>query len=325
MSKKKIKLAIVGLGCCGRTYLEILSGFPQLNLISVVDPNIREIQNLPPDIKVYKSVHKLLEDGNIPDIGLICTPPAYHHTVAEPLIKSSVNLLIEKPLSVNLEKACQLMKIASKYNCLVMVSAKFRYYKSILKARDLISSGEIGKIHLLENVFSGKLDVRNHWRSDPLLAGGGIWMDNGPHSLDIIEALAGPIKKIFITSMENKQGTKVEDECQANVEHENGVLSKIRLSWNEKVCAPMVRCIGTKGEITINWEGLVLKHNGMEDIFEGRYNRWEAFSSFVKQFLFMYQSDTIAHYNDHGIQSLAWIQAAYQSYEDKRWKAILKP
>lgn len=322
MLEKKKRLAIIGFGCCGRTYLEVLSSFPQLNLIAVVDPNIREIQNLPPDIKIYESVHKLLEEGNIPDIGFICTPPAYHHVVAESLIKSSVNLLIEKPLSIHLEKASQLMKIASKYNCLVMVSTKFRYYKPILKARDLISSGKIGEIHLLENVFSSKLDVRNHWRSDPLLAGGGVWMDNGPHSLDIIEVLAGPVKKILITSMENKQGTKVEDECQVNVEHENGVLSKIHLSWNEKICAPMVRCLGSKGEIIIDWEESVLKHDGMEDIFEGRYNRQEAFSSLVKQFLFMCQSNTIAHYNDHGVQSLAWIEAAYQNYEDKRWKVI---
>ena len=85
---------------------------------------------------------------------------------------------------------------AQENDCLLMMASKFRYVDDVIKAKGVVDSGILGDIVLFENVFCSKVDMRNRWNSNRKVAGGGVLVDNGCHSVDIARYLLGPIVKV---------------------------------------------------------------------------------------------------------------------------------
>ena len=104
-------------------------------------------------------------------------------------------MLCEKPLTLTAAHAEELVELAESKELLLMQASKFRYVDDIIKAKAILESGILGRVILYENTFAGKAMMKDRWNASRAIAGGGVLIDNGTHSVDIARYLLGPIKK----------------------------------------------------------------------------------------------------------------------------------
>jgi predicted dehydrogenase len=301
-------IALVGLGEAGRIYRELLAEFPELHLEAVIDEG-KEGPSLGAEC-TFRSIRDMLARGRVPQLALICSPPRDHGTHAETLLSLGVDVLVTPPLAVTPLAADRIAALAEQAGRIACTAAPFRAFPALREARRTIESGRIGRLCSIECSLSEKRDGRT---------GSGVWMENGPHAIDVVEALAGPAERIRMLSRMNHQGGPVEDEVSVEVEHGDQLVSRICLTWNEERNAPIARCIGDRGEIAVGRAQSILRtEDGQETLLDGLYSEREGHREVLREFLATCRAPerTI----DHGAQSVAWIHAAYRSLELGGWE-----
>jgi len=317
LALKTKKIATIGFGSISKSYLDILGEVPDVALVSIVEPNINQMREYKNNqVKHYLTVAEMLSHDPKPDVAIVCSPPNTHRNVLEQLLKAHIPTLVEKPISLTAEDSDRISALSIKYNTKISTAAKFRFTDGLLLMKNLVQEDEIGELEEVYCTFTGPLDAYGNWRGNPEISGGGVWMDNGPHALDVVETLAGFIHKIKMTKCVFEQNGAVEDEVEVECFHDNDVKSFILLSWNRQVKAPYAHCVGTKGELKAEWnETLLIKEGNTQKVCEG-YDKRNAFKSILMHFL---GNSTVP---DHGSEALKWIQAGYRSLQTGKWETV---
>jgi predicted dehydrogenase len=314
------RLAIIGLGRISAAYREVLPELPEVCVCGAVEPHPeRAAAARRVGIPVFATTAELLDAGTRPDVAIVCTPPASHLEVAEPLLHAGVDLLVEKPLAPFPADAVRIQETAARLGRCVVTAAKYRMTESLHEARRLLEAGRIGRLEGIENTFSGKLDPNAGWHGDPAISGGGVWMDNGPHSLDVVETLAGPVLRIRMLYEQREQRGAVEDEVVVETEHAGRRVARILLSWNRQITAPIARCVGSDGEILVGWAQTVVRDADGEQVVAGGYDKRQAFRALLEDFL---RRRRKAETEDHGARAVAWLHAAYRSLHSGRQETL---
>ena len=125
-----MKILILGCGSIGQRHIENLHNISNNNLIEVFDKDQSKLKNL--KIKNIKIAKEESVDINTYDCVIICTPPNTHVSLAIRALEANSNVFIEKPLSNNLEKLNDLIKIKNEKNLLVFVGYSFRFNKQFV-------------------------------------------------------------------------------------------------------------------------------------------------------------------------------------------------
>jgi len=313
------KLALFGAGRVSEAYLEALPELPELELCALVEPDpARAARARCLGVPVRASVCELLERRDAPDVAVVCTPPATHAEVVQPLIRGGIDCLIETPLATHPEDARRLATTAERLGRTLCTAARLRAFAGLTRAAALVREGRIGRLSYVETTLTTKLDARASWRGDPLISGGGVWMDRGPDAIDAVETLAGPIERIKMVEEEREQRGAVEDEVVVEAEHAGGVLSRILLSWNRRVAAPIARCVGSQGEILVGWAQTVARAGDGEEVVACGFDPHGAVVAVLRDLL---ARRTRADFlEDPGPQTVEWIHAGYRSRRSTRWE-----
>ncbi len=146
------------------------------------------------------------------------------------------------------------------------MASKFRFVDDVQIARQHGRPyGALGEILLFNNAFTGYVDMAGRWNSDSSRSGGGVIIDNGTHSVDIVRWLFGPISEVLAVEGRRAQPIAVEDTAQLFVRAGDGVLGSIDLSWSLDKFAPhYIEIFGTKGTVTIGFQQSRYKLDGNE-------------------------------------------------------------
>lgn len=198
---KKVKVAIVGLGSRGKdTYAKcqhILGDEMQIVAVADIIPekvaDVANEYNVPKEM-CFESAEKLLEQERLADVLFICTQDRQHYGHAIPALKKGYHLLLEKPISPDLEECKEIAKVANEYNCKVAVCHVLRYTVFYQKIKEIIESGKIGDIvaiQAIENVcywHQAHSFVRGNWRNSDLSSP--MILQKSCHDMDILLWLA---------------------------------------------------------------------------------------------------------------------------------------
>jgi predicted dehydrogenase len=130
-----------------------------------------------------------------------------------------------------------------------------RFYPKLLKAKELIASGVIGRpllAELIHHVSLAPEEVTAHpWLFDPAVAGGGPLYDVGSHRLDVLNFLFGrPLRASGLLSSSGAPGV-VEDSAVVLAEYENGVRGIVDVSWRSSERRDECRILGSSGELRL--------------------------------------------------------------------------
>jgi predicted dehydrogenase len=192
-----VKTAIVGCGVISDAYLStMINKFKILDVIGCCDHNSAKAQEKAQKygIKVL-TTEDILADPSI-EIVVNLTTPTAHYPVIKQLLEAGKHVYTEKVLSVELEQAAELMKIADRENLYLGAAPDTFLGAAIQTARYVVDSGMIGEITSCYCAFTRDGDVLN--RAFPFTAkpGGGIGFDVGIYSITALLSILGPVKEV---------------------------------------------------------------------------------------------------------------------------------
>jgi predicted dehydrogenase len=205
--------------------------------------------------KWYSDADLLINDPEINAI-YIATPPSSHEAYALAAIDAGKSVYVEKPMALNYKAAKNIVYAAGANKVKLVVAHYRRQQPFFKKIQELIAENAIGKILLARLEYhkpaltnSELLDIRNAWRVDPAISGGGLFYDLAPHQLDLMYYFFGPVQRANGIAA-NQAGNYVADDLvTGNILFENGIV--FNGSWCFNAPSPVDKCriVGTRGEI----------------------------------------------------------------------------
>ena len=334
-----VRLAIVGAGRIAGDYVAAVAQTEGVVLAAVVDVDGAAAQKLAAAGGLggggaYTSVEAMLDASDV-DAALVSTPPATHAPICAQLMAAGVAVLCEKPLCVTSDDAEALVDAAERAGVTFGMATKFRFVDDVVKARELIDAGRIGDVLLYENAFTGHVDMSGRWNSDPALAGGGVLMDNGTHSVDLIRHFLGPITRVHALAGPRVQDIAVEDSVQVFCRTAGragapasssavgaGAMCSVDLSWSfNKALPTYVSIYGTTGAIRLGWQSSEIRDDatGAWTAFGTGYRKVEAFSNQLRDFAGAVRGEHATRVSTaDALASVRVIEAAYASMRGVR-------
>lgn len=223
-----VRLGLIGLGNMGTAHAKnILDGkVPGLELVAIADTD-PEKAKVHPDIKFYSSASELIQSGEI-DAVTIATPHYDHTTLGIEALEASLHVLVEKPLSVH-KADCERL-IAAYKDPSKIFAAMFnqRTDPKYVKLKQLIDSGEIGKINRVQWTITDWFRTAHYyasggWRATWAGEGGGVLLNQCPHQLDLWQWLFGmPSKVRAFCDIGKFHDIEVEDNVTAYMQYDDG-------------------------------------------------------------------------------------------------------
>lgn len=207
-----MKIGIVGLGHLGKIHLKLLKESEEFNVAAIYDLHHQSIDDLAKQHQTHacKSYEELL---NLVEAVVIVTPTLTHHELASKAIKHGKHVFIEKPVTLLVEDAHNLIKLAREAGVVAQVGHVERYNPAFIASRDLIKTP-----YLIEAERSALYNVRGTDVS--------VVMDLMIHDIDLILSLVkSKVKRISATG--KAIVSEGADIASAWIEFENGCMAKL--------------------------------------------------------------------------------------------------
>lgn len=322
-----LKLGLVGAGRIARTYADVLGDCDGLEVVGVADTDPESAASVSDRLGSRAfGKHEDLVDQTGPDAVIVCTPPNTHHSITVDLLKTGVHVMCEKPLALSSTDALEMLSLADASGLTLTMASKFRYVEDVLRARSIINSGVLGGVILLENTFASRVDMTNRWNADSKIAGGGVMIDNGTHSVDIVRFLAGPISQVMALEGKRIQDLTVEDTVQVFLRSESGVRATVDLSWSiNKERNWFLEVYGSEGTIQLGWEASRYRERTSREwtVFGRGYDKTQAIRDQVTNFARAIRGEEqLMITGVDALASVEVIEAAYQSLRKDDWVRV---
>lgn len=323
----KLKFALIGTGGIAQTYAQAFQQSECCTLVAVADVNQDSAKAFaePFGAKYFSNYQTLAEKTEI-DAVIVATPPNTHPEIAMFFMRKGVNVLCEKPLCLTVAEAKAMIETAETRNVTFTMATKFRYCEDVVKAKAILASGVLGEIVQFENAFTAKVDMSKRWNSNKEIAGGGVLIDNGTHSVDIVRYFLGAITEVLAVETSGTQNLPVDENVKLLAKTADGVVASVDLTWGiNKELPNFISVYGTNGTLHIGWRESKYKLNSSPDwtIFGTGYDKVQAFRSKIENFrnAILGKEELLINPSD-ALASVETIEAAYRSLNENLWARV---
>lgn len=324
-------LCVIGCGGIAQAYEQAILRDGGFRIVAAVDRDRAraEATATPHRAHAATDLDALLATGVQFDAALVLTPPDSHEALTCALLRRGVHVLCEKPLAPTTNAAERMLAAARTNDRLLMMGSKFRYTPDVARARELLDRSLLGQVTLFENVFCTRVDMTRRWNSVRSIAGGGVLIDNGCHSVDIARFLLGPIARVQAMFGKPIQAIEVEDTARLMFESTSGAMGSIDLSWSlHKEDACYVRLYGSNGTMEIGWRQSRYKLQGEAEwtVFGNGYDKVAAFTAQLADFRQALSTRRPLVISDQdALASVRVLDAAYRSAREQKWHELEAP
>lgn len=150
---KKITVALAGLGSRGKdVYAKAAKLYPdKMEIVAIADINPEKVKMVSeeygiPEERCFSSAEEMLEQEKLADVMFITTQDRQHVGHAIPALKKGYHLLLEKPISPDLDECREIVKVAKECDRKVVVCHVLRYTPIYRKVKEILDSGKIGDV-----------------------------------------------------------------------------------------------------------------------------------------------------------------------------------
>jgi predicted dehydrogenase len=325
--REKLRFGIVGAGAVAQSYLQAFDHCEEAEVVGVADYRLDAAQRAAERMgcRSYDRAEHMVQDCNL-DAAIVCTPPVTHPDICIQLVEKKIHVLCEKPFSIDEEGAHKMLDAAQNAGVKLTMASKFRYVKDVIRAKSIVASGVLGDLILFENVFAHRMDMASRWNSRPEISGGGVLIDNGTHSVDLMRYFLGPFAEVHALEGRRSQGLLVEETASLFVRSVSGVICSIDLSWSiTKQRDSYLDIYGSRGAVSIGW-----KRSSHLDFAHGKwvpfgrgYNKIQAFRSQIKNFSRAIRGEEpLLITGEDAIASVNIIESAYKALRQNQWVPV---
>ena len=221
-------IGIIGLGGAAVAMVPRMAFNSRFKIIAAADLDTEILGRFSqdfPDAATHTSAEEMCKDPRI-DLVYIATPNKLHTEHCELAMSHGKNVLIEKPMTVNVAEGTALAESAERQGVLLGVNVKHSFEPRVLRIREMVRTGEFGELRML-----------HHWRYQDWLyrprsgeeltpgPGGGILWRQGPHQFDIIRTIGGGmVRSVRGTAAAWDPSRRVPGAHAAYLEFESGVF-----------------------------------------------------------------------------------------------------
>ncbi|MEX0745263.1 MAG: Gfo/Idh/MocA family oxidoreductase [Phycisphaeraceae bacterium] len=250
---KALEIGIIGCGSIARSHIKAYREIGGNRVSWVYDVSAPAAEALAAEMgaEVAPSVAWLAHESGV-DAVSVCSPPGAHLEACLPLLQAGVAVLCEKPLAATVEHAAQLAAAVEHTSSVFMVGYCHRFHPPVVRLKQLIDAGELGRPILFLCTFSGQLNIINNHRGDRTLSGGGCLMDNGAHAIDLLRHLFGEPTNVQALASNVVQDRAVEDVSAVQLQVGSAVAQIVN-SYSTPVAANRLEWIGDRGAAVINY------------------------------------------------------------------------
>jgi predicted dehydrogenase len=323
----KMRFGLIGAGAIAHTYGQAFAQSETSELVGVADVRAEAAAALAERMHCpsFTSYEEMCEKTGCEAV-IVSTPPVTHPEICRWLLEKGIHVLCEKPLAISPDEARTMVAAAERSTATLKMASKFRYARDVVEAKSIVASGVIGDTVLFENAFTSRVDMQNRWNSDPTISGGGVLIDNGTHSVDIMRYFLGPIVEIQVVEGRRVQDIPVEDTVRVFVRSAQGVMGTIDLSWSLNKELPYYLSVyGSSGTLHVGWKESKFRRAGDSDwtVFGTGYDKVQAFSSQLDNFVRSVRGLEPALISlQDALASVEVIDAAYETMWRSTWAVV---
>ena len=235
--KSKANVAVVGVGYWGKN---LVRNFHDLGALAALCDERESVeasyrQKLP-GVKFYREFKDVLSDPSIAAIAL-ATPAISHYEMAKAAMEAGKDILVEKPLAIDVKHGEDLVRMAAAKGRILMVGHILRYHPAILKLQQLIQDGALGKITYL---YSNRLNIGKIRTEENIL-----W-SFAPHDISAMLSLLNEMPAHVTCKGGAWLNEGVYDVTLSHFDFPSGVQAHIFVSWLHPVKEQRLVVVGSE-------------------------------------------------------------------------------
>lgn len=275
MKERQFGFGIIGAGIISDIHAMAINAIKNAKLHAVYSINKNKSQAFADknNCVSYDTLEELLSRPEI-DIVCICTPSGIHHHPAIKCIEAGKHCVIEKPLEVTLKKCDAIIEAAYKAGVKTAVIFPSRFYDSSMQIKKALDEKRFGDLVLGDAYVKwSRSDAYYNsaaWRGTWALDGGGALMNQGIHSVDLLQWYMGAVESVqSVTANIKHKKIEVEDTVVSTLQFANGALGSIECSTAVFPGAvKRIEIMGTAGTAVLEESSLIkwqFEKEGVED------------------------------------------------------------
>lgn len=288
-ASKKVRVGLIGTGWIAEEHIRQYLKFPDVELVAMADLIPGKAEKFckrfgidPAAIHFYPD-HKAMLDNEQLDAVSVCTYNRTHAVCTIDALNAGVNVLLEKPFTVTLDEAVEVMKAEKASGKLLSIGFQPRMDPNMQQIKKIVESGALGEVYYIQTGGGRRRGIPNSTFIEQKTAGVGALGDIGCYSLDMVLNAIGYPKPLTVTGYtsnffgtnplysipdqdhtaeENAARFNVDDFAAAFIRLEGGIILDFRISWAMHLDTPGDTVIlGKKAALRIPstecWNGTV--------------------------------------------------------------------
>jgi predicted dehydrogenase len=254
---ESLRLGLIGLGGMGKSHLAKEMALEEVSFVGVADVSRAAVDEVTqtyglPGFDDYRD----LMDGGRCEAVLIATPHPFHAPIALDAIERGLHVLSEKPIAVTVREADRMIEAAARAGVKLGVMFQTRTESHFRRAHELLAAGAIGRVYRSVMVASHWYRSQAYyesgaWRGTWSGEGGGVLMNQSPHSLDMFIWLGGHPTAVRATTDTRFHRIEVEDTAEALLDYGDGHTGYLYTTTSEWPGEDRFDFIGESGRLTI--------------------------------------------------------------------------
>jgi len=234
-------IALIGSGYWGKNLLKDLNKIKALKTVCEINDEIRnQICKNYPDLDTTDSWSDILEDKNITAVA-IALPAEMHYKFTKEALVNNKDVFVEKPLSLKVKEAEELVDLAVKHSKILMVGHVLRYHPCVKKVEELVKNGSIGTLYYINCSRKNLGKIRDKENV--------LW-SFAPHDISLVLSLVNSSMPIKTNCIGHKHlHPNIHDVTDTYLEFPGNCFAQISVNWLHPYKEQRTTIVGSEGMI----------------------------------------------------------------------------
>jgi predicted dehydrogenase len=261
---KKVRFGVIGCGYIGKIHADGIAqaASREFCLSAVSDSQTRLADKFAADYHVpWFADYREMMDSGLVDAVIVAVPHYFHPTVTVNAARRGIHVLTEKPMAVTVGAARAMIRECARRKVALGVMFQMRFRSNMAAMKKMVDDGAIGEIFRVQMICSNWYRTQTYynsgaWRGSWDGEGGGVLLNQAPHSLDLFQWIGGMPRRVLATLGTRIHKIEVENTANVILDYGQGRTGYIYATTAEAPGYEQFMVCGDKGTLVAEGDKL---------------------------------------------------------------------